>query len=493
MSGQKRPNFLIIMSDEHGPMFSSTYGHPIARTPSMDRLAREGATFDAAYCNSPLCIPSRLSFMTGRHVSQSKGWDNASPLPPDAMTWPYLLRSEGYDCALSGKMHLIGADQLHGFQEQLAYEPHSTPNKEADPVEAEKIDLPIAGKHYVVGWEKGLEAQGRRDPWPSVVNAGPGTTPMIDADDLIEERALEYLRHPGRQSRPFALCVGFVAPHFPFVVPEPYFSMYYPENVDMPEHPTGHLENLPPGAKRLVDMYDFDQYSDEQIRRSRAAYYGLITYLDDKIGRLLDALDEEGLTENTVVVHTSDHGESLGQHNLWRKMNFYEESARVPLQIRWQGVVAGGQRISKAVSLVDVSATIAEMAGVDEEQRGLLQSDGESLVPLLTSADADWKDEAFCELLAHGTIWPSALIRQGNWKLFYTHSDPSEIELYNVADDPGEFTNLADDPAHADVQQHLVSRIMELWGDADELHREIVASQKTRQLIRELTGDDSPF
>jgi len=493
MSDSKRPNFLVIMSDEHGPMFSGTYGHPLVKTPNMDRLAREGATFDAAYCNSPLCIPSRLSFMTGRHVSQSKGWDNASPLPSDSMTWPYLLRSEGYDCALSGKMHLIGTDKLHGFEKQLASDPHSTPNKDADPEEARKLDLPISGKHYVVRWDKGLQAQSRRDPWPSVVNAGPGTTPMIEADDLIEQRALEYLRDPSRRSQPFALCVGFVAPHFPFVAPEPYFSMYYPENVDMPEHPDGHLDNLPPGAQRLVDMYGFDQYSDDQILRARAAYYGLITYLDDKIGRLLDALDETGLADNTVVVHTSDHGESLGQHNLWRKMNFYEESARVPLQIRWPGVVSGGQRITSATSLVDVTATIVEAAGVPSELRELLQSDGDSLVPLLIGEESEWKDEAFSELLAHGTVTPSAMIRKGNWKLFYTHGDPPEIELYDLAADPGEVINLADDPAYADIRQRLISRILKIWGDPDQMHREIVASQNMRYLIREVTGDDSPF
>ena len=119
-----RPNFLVIMSDEHGPMWSSVYGHPFVQTPNMERIAESGATFDAAYCNSPLCVPSRLSFMTGRYVSRCEGWDNAKPLPSDAPTWPYLLRSVGYDTALSGKMHLIGPDQFHGFRQQLAYDPH---------------------------------------------------------------------------------------------------------------------------------------------------------------------------------------------------------------------------------------------------------------------------------------------------------------------------------------------------------------------------------
>ena len=484
-----QPNFLVIMSDEHGPMWSSAYGHPFVRTPNMERIAESGATFDAAYCNSPLCVPSRLSFMTGRYVSNCEGWDNAKPLPSDVPTWPYMLRSIGYDSALSGKMHLIGPDRLHGFQSQLAYDPHGGGSAE-DEI-ARRLGLSTGGRHPIYLWEDGIPTAD--EPWPSVKEARAGTGPMIEADDAIEVEALRYLRDPARRERPWALCVGFVAPHFPFIVPEPYFSMYYPEHADLPSNPPGHIENLPAAARRLRQSFNFDGYTEEEIRRARSAYYGLITYLDDKIGRLLDELDELGMAENTVIVHTSDHGESLGEHGLWRKMNFYEHSARVPLQIAWPGVIQGGQRFSGAVSLVDATATILDMAGVEEESASIMSMDGVSLLPQMTGDVSAERDEAFSEHLAHGTDRPRAMIREGNWKLCYSHGDPPDIELYNLDTDPGEFDNLAPDAEYDSVRERLMSKVTEVWGDPDELDRRIKDSQRSRLIIRDVLGEEAIF
>lgn len=489
VASSERPNILTIMSDEHGPMFSSTYGHPLVQTPNMDRLARQGTTFDAAYSNAPLCVPSRLSFMTGKFASRCEGWDNATPLSSDALTWPVLLRSAGYDAVLAGKMHLIGPDRLHGFREQLAYDPHGGGHE--DDATALRLGLSPGGMHPIHPWRHGIPTA--TEPWPGVVEARAGSGPMIEADDAIESAALEYLRDPARKNGPFALCVGFVAPHFPFVVPEPYFSMYYPDRTDLPDIPPGHLEDLPPAAQRLRQAFGFHGHDDDQILLARAGYYGLITYLDDKIGRLLDALEEQGLAENTVVIHTSDHGESLGEHGLWRKMNFYEHAARVPLQISWPGTLPAGQRVPGVVSLVDVTATMVELAGVPSDDSALLATDGDSLLPLIQGDGAEWKDEAFVEQLAHGTDRARSMIRRGSWKLSYSHGDPPELELYDLDADPGEFANLADDPDHQQVQDRLLSRIMELWGDPDRLTRRIVSSQEERLLIRQVAGEESPF
>lgn len=484
-----QPNFLVIMSDEHGPMWSSAYGHPFVRTPNMERIAESGATFDAAYCNSPLCVPSRLSFMTGRYVSNCEGWDNAKPLPSDVPTWPYALRSAGYDSALSGKMHLVGPDRLHGFQSQLAYDPHGGGSTEDE--EARRLGLSTGGRHPIYLWEDGIPMAD--EPWPSVKEARAGSGPMIEADDAIEAEALSYLRDPARRERPWALCVGFVAPHFPFIVPEPYFSMYYPERADLPSNPPGHLENLPAAARRLRQSFNFDGYTEDEIRRARAAYYGLITYLDDKIGRLLDALAELGMADNTVIVHTSDHGESLGEHGLWRKMNFYEQSARVPLQIAWPGVIPGGQRFEGAVSLVDAMATILDMAGVEEESVSAMNLDGVSLLPQMTGDAGAERDEAFAEHLAHGTDRPRAMVRRGNWKLCYSHGDPPDLELYNLESDPGEFDNLAADLEYDSVRERLAAKAMAVWGDPDELDRRIKDSQRSRLMIRDVLGEEAIF
>ena len=194
MPPENRPNILLIMSDEHAPMFSGTYGHPLVQTPNMDRLAASGMTFNNAYCNSPLCMPSRMSFMTGRYIHHIGTWDNATPLASDAVTWAHLLRTVGYDVVLSGKQHFCGKDQLHGFRAQLAR------------------DLHAERSHGVIGWEKGTPPASR--PWPGLQQAGPGTTEEIEVDDLVEAEALNYLRGAAHKKQPWALNVSFIAPHF---------------------------------------------------------------------------------------------------------------------------------------------------------------------------------------------------------------------------------------------------------------------------------------
>lgn len=473
------PNILVIMSDEHAPMFSSTYGHGLIDTPNMDRLTAQGTTFDAHYTNSPLCVPSRLSFMTGKFVSTIRGWDNATPLYLGELTWPYLLRSQGYDTALDGKMHMLGRSALHGFDEQISFDPHAAnvhpvfPWGEApDAPDDVPDDLDLSSNFPKAG-----------EAWPEVKQAGPGTHKVIEDDQSFEDAAHAYLRDPSRADKPFALCVGFIAPHFPYMVPEPYFSKYYPDRVDMPNNPPGHLDNLPVAAQRLRQMFGLDgPYTDDEVLRARAAYFGMIEQLDERIGRLMDTLEEQGLAENTIIIHTSDHGEMAGEHGLWRKMCFYEQSARVPLQISWPGHMPEGKRVSDITSNVDITATILDLAGVSPTEWNL---DGDSLLPLIGGNAPDWKDEAFVEHLAHGTDRPRAMIRRGQFKLSYNHGEPQEFELYDLESDPGEFDNRADDPALAEVKADLLSRILEKWGDAAAMDDEIRYSQRARFLMRE--------
>lgn len=487
---EKQPNFLIIMSDEHGACFSSAYGHPFIQTPSMDRLAEEGVTFEAAYCNAPLCVPSRICFMTGQYNFHCKGWDNAIPIPSDAMTWPYLLRSLGYDVVLSGKMHLVGQDHLHGFSRQLARDIHS---EMAHPIYLWKDGIPKATKPWPGVYETGSGVpghEGRKMVVPKSLESrqsqptGPGRTLEIDVDDEAEEAAIAYLKDPDRKKRPFALCVGFIAPHFPFVVPEPYFSRYYPEKADLPDCPDEHLDNLPPAAQRLRTAFGFWGHTEEQIRRARAAYYGLVSYLDDKISRLLDALDSSGLAENTMVIHTSDHGEMLGEHGLWRKMCFYDQAARIPMQIRWPDILPSKARITDCVSLIDSTATILDAAGLSmEAQKNRWQIDGDTLLPLMRGEQATWKDEAFAEHNAHGTDRPRAMLRRGPWKLCYGYGNPPELELYDLDNDPGEMRNLAGVAEYSDVQNRLLDSIKGRW-DGERILHEIKTSQEHRWLIR---------
>jgi len=466
----QRPNVLVVMSDQHDPMRSSTYGHPIVKTPTMDRLAREGVTFRHAYCNTPLCAPGRFSFMTGRYVHHHGAWDNSTPHRSDLATWAHRLRALGYDAVLAGKMHFLGADQLHGFRAQLA------------------TDLHAGQRHAIYGWR---EEDGPISPtaeWRHVAESGPGTSSVIEVDERVEAAALAYLREPARREGPWALCVGFIAPHDPWHVPEPYFSRYYP-HVDMPSVPSGHVENQPAAARVLRGRHRMaGPFADDEIRRTRAAYYGMTTRLDEQIGRLLDCLDAQGLAENTVVVYTSDHGEMLGEHGLWRKSNFYEQSARVPLQMRLPDRRWAGRWVDESVSLVDLTATLLDLAGAPADALADAELDGVSLLPSLRG-ELPWRDEVFAEYLAHGNDRPRAMLRCGHWKLCYGYvaGEPPQLELYDLSADPGEFENLAGRPEHAAVERTLLSRLLEHW-DPAAIEQAVLRSQRERMMMARAAG-----
>jgi choline-sulfatase len=458
--GRSRPpNLLVIMSDEHGPMFSAPYGHPFVRTPHMAALAARGVTFEAAYCPSPLCVPSRAAFMTGKHLHRVGAYDNGAPFPSDEATWAHMLRAAGYEVMLDGKMHFIGPDSLHGFERQLA---RDQPGK-------------IAGSEWLDPFPKGFRDGATTRRW--IEEAGPGKRNNLIFDDEVEAAALGYLGAKGPAAAPWALCVSFLAPHFPLVVPEPYFSMYYPEHADLPAIPPGHLEGQHPAHERGRLAYDLYDYSEAQIRRCRAAYYGLVTHLDERIGRLLAAVDAAALREDTVVVYTSDHGELLGEHGLWWKNDFYEQSARVPLIVSWPGEGATGARFGGAVSLLDLARTLVELGGAPEPG----DLDGHSLVPVLRDpAGAAWPDEAYCEYYGHSTNRAQRMLRSGRWKLNYYHGEP--VELYDLQADPGEFENLAGREAYRPVEEALTRRVLSGW-DPVAVEAAVRRSHRHRQIV----------
>ena len=449
------------MSDEHAPMFSGPYRHRLVQTPHMDRIAKDGITFTNAYCNSPLCMPSRMSFMTGRYIHHIGAWDNAAPLRPDAVTWAHILRDADYDVVLSGKQHFGGMDQLHGFREQLAR------------------DLHAERQHGLTDWDNGTPSAPR--PWQGLAQAGPGTTKEIEVDDLAESEAITYLRDPARHEQPWALNVSFIAPHFPLVVPQRFWDLYPLEKIDIPQIPDGHLENQHPVYKRMRSMFGCVDFPEELIRRARAGYYGLITYLDEKIGRLIHTLEETNQLENTIVIYTSDHGEMNGEHGMWRKSNFYEQSARVPLQIMFPDRLSAGKRIDEVVSLVDLTATLVDMAS----GHSISQFDGDSLIPLINGEAKDWKNYAFSEYLAHGVQRPMAMLRKGKYKYNYSLGDTPE--LYDIYEDPGEFRNLANEPDYQTICNEMETQLLSDW-DPIEIEKQVRDSQKARILIDNATN-----
>jgi len=451
-----RPNFLIIMSDEHDPRVSEPYGHPFVATPALQRLAERGTVFHAAYCNSPLCVPSRASFMTGKHLHRLGVWDNGVPLASDEPTWAHRLSAVGYETALAGKMHFVGPDQRHGFARRLVEDIHGE------------------GSFHPANWdiEIGTPSPTR---FHRIEEAGPGDTLHQQYDDEVVGQTCAYLAESSRQQLPWALCVSLITPHFPLTVRQPYFDRYFPAHADLPTLPPDHLNRLHPQSVRLRRWFQSDRFTDEQIARARAAYYGLVTSCDARVGDILDALDAHGLRENTVVVYTADHGELHGEHGLWWKCSFYEASARVPLIVAWPGHIAPGTRHGTVTSLIDVVRTMIDLAEADASEL-----DGQSLSALLMGMQEDHDGIALAEYEAHGTRTPGRMVRRGRYKLNYYGDEPPE--LYDLAADPDEFDDLAGRPQYAMIQNQLTALVREGW-DPEEIDERVRESQQRRRII----------
>ena len=361
----RHPNILMIMADQLTALALRAYGHPVVRTPHLDRLAAEGVVFETAYCNFPLCAPSRAALMSGRLASRVEVYDNAAEFRASVPTMAHGLRALGYRTCLAGKMHFVGPDQLHGFEERLT------------------TDIYPADFGWTPNWDQPEE---RIDWWyhnmASVKQAGIAeATNQLDFDEAVAFESGRWLADRAREpdGRPFFLCVSFTHPHDPYAIPREYWDRYEEGEIDLPR-----VSQVAPDAhsRRLTDVADMGavEITDADVRRARHAYYGEIAYVDDQVGRLLATLERFGLRQDTVVLFTADHGEMLGERGLWYKMHFFEWALRVPLIVSAPGRFAAG-RVAMPVSLVDVMPTLLELAGGQGE--AVLAGDGRSLVPAL--------------------------------------------------------------------------------------------------------------
>ena len=342
------PNILLIMADQLAPQFTGSYGHPLVQTPHMDALAARGTRFDAAYCNSPLCAPSRFSFMSGQHITNIAAYDNACEFPASIPTLAHYLKTMGYQTCLAGKMHFVGPDQLHGFAERVT------------------TDVYPADYAWTPDWEKHEE---RIDKWyhnmDSVREAGiAAATFQLDYDDEVaffaRRKIFDYARN---KSEPFCLVASFIHPHDPYVARRQWWDLYDAADIDRPKTAFTDVA-LDPFSGRLRDGIEASQVavSEAEIRNARHAYYANTSYFDSKIGELVTALKEAGFLDNTIVIVTSDHGDMLGERGLWYKMNFFEHSARVPLIMVGPGIVQG--TVANACSLVDLLPTLLDIAAL---------------------------------------------------------------------------------------------------------------------------------
>jgi choline-sulfatase len=457
----RRPNILILMADQLAPAVLGAYGGA-APTPQIDALAARGVVFDNAYCNSPLCAPSRAVLLTGRLPSRIGAYDNAADFSVQTPTFAHYLRLAGYRTILAGKMHLCGADQLHGFEQRLT------------------TDIYPADLDWTPDWTRPDERPDWYHTMDSVTQAGPcARTHQIDFDEEVVWAARQALFDIARggDERPFCLVVSLTHPHDPFTIPDPWWSRVDPARVPPPavQEPA-----LDAHSRRLRHVIGLDALVPDagQVQAARRAYYGAVSFVDDQFGAMLAALRATRLEDETIVIVLADHGEFLGEHGLWFKMSFLEPSCRIPLIVHAPGHFAA-RRAGEAVSGADLLPTLAELAGGGVPYATPL--DGRSLVPHLSGLGGH--DEAIGEYLAEGALAPMVMIRRETEKFIHTPSDPDQ--LFDLAADPHERRNLA--PARPERTDSYLSEIGQRW-DLPALEQEVLASQRRRRLVAAALG-----
>ncbi|WP_298685696.1 choline-sulfatase [uncultured Sphingomonas sp.] len=468
MARSAQPNILILMADQMAPSALPIYGHDLVRAPNMARLAAQGVVFDSAYCNSPLCAPSRFSFLSGRLPSRIGAYDNACEFPADQPTIAHVLRQRGYRAILAGKMHFVGPDQLHGFEERLT------------------TDIYPADFGWTPDWTRFAERPSWYHSMDSVISAGPCIrTNQLDYDEEVSfvtrRKLFEIAR--GRDERPFFLVMSLTHPHDPFAIPCRYWDLYDDAAIAPPRVRIAKADQDPHALRlRHVCGLDLDDVTDAQVRAARHAYYGAISFVDEQIGTVLEALDDSGMADDTIILLIGDHGEMLGERDLWYKMNFFEGGARIPMIVHAPGRFAP-HRVAASVSLLDLLPTLADLAGGAMSDDMMPAHDGTSLLPhLLGEAGSD---EVIGEYLGEAAIAPIVMIRRDRWKFIHCPADPDQ--LFDLVADPDELANLASDPAHAATVAAFRREVGDRW-DLPRIEAEVLASQSRRRLVAAATA-----
>lgn len=467
-----QPNILLVMADQIAAPALPVYGHKVVKTPNLSALASAGVVFDAAYCNFPVCAPSRFSMLTGMLATRIGAYDNAAEFPASQVTLPYYLRAQGYHTALCGKMHFIGPDQHHGYQERLTTD--------------------IIGSDFALtaNWSAAEPSSPAGATLKTILDAGPCIRSLqLDYDDDVAHCAVQKIydlaRAPDQQ--PFFLTVSFTHPHAPFTAPQEYWDWYRDDEIDLPAVGPLPADSLDMqtvwlNQSRQSAVY---QISDRVARNARHAYYGMISYIDRKVGDLLATLARTGLDSNTVVIFLGDHGEMMGERGMWFKSTFFEWSARVPLIVSMPGKFPA-QRRPEVVSLVDIMPTLLDLAAPGAQCKSVDALDGRSLQPMLIGDRVDdWPNAVISEYTADGVCAPCRMIRRGAYKYVYIHGQAAL--LYRLDADPGELRNLSGAPEYAAIERELRAALLHGW-DPEKITADVLLSQQRRLFIQQVTA-----
>lgn len=441
MSNAAERNILFIFSDQHTKRAMSCLGHPVIKTPHMDRLAENGTLFRNAYTNGPICVPARASLATGRYVHQTGKWDNCMPYLGEQPAWGHRLKATGRRAVSIGKLHYRSTEDPTGFDAQL---------------------LPL---HVLEG--VGMLFTICRDPMPSmkrfpelVYEAGEGDSTYTDYDRDITARAIEWIQNEGVNSdRPWALFVSLVCPHPPWQAPSQFWNQYPLDSIDLP------VAYLPGERPEHPGLHDFRRFfahekpfEESALRTVIAAYYGMISYLDANIGKLVAALEANGIADKTRIIYTSDHGESMGQKGMFSKCNMYEESVGVPMIISGADIPRGNV-VDTPTQLVDLFPTILHATGVapTDEDTAL---PGTSLIKLANGATPD--RSILSEQHSAGAKSAVYMVRKNGYK-YVEYMEPGyPPQLFNLDDDPLELTDLAHAPEHENARKSLAAELRAL-------------------------------
>jgi choline-sulfatase len=413
-----RPDILVFISDQHAGRYGGFAGDQLVRTPNLDRIAANGTAFDAAYTSCPLCVPARVSMLTGQLPSKTGIYTNHGAIASDQATFLHAIAAEGYETVLCGRMHFVGDDQRHGFTKR------------------------IMGDFTPLYWGRGSlrrldlgRFKGTTDEKGCLKLVGKGNSPVLEYDRAVISAALEYLQ--ADHEKPQCVVVGTYAPHCPLVAPPELFD-YYREHVALPVTVKNELN-----YRHSVLVHREQNAAAELVLNARAAYFGMITNLDRQIGAVREAWREYLQRNNRkgVFVYLSDHGEQVGERKMYGKQTFFENSAQIPLMFEGDGIKAN-HRVAGAVSIMDMGPTLCEMAGAAL----LPEQDGKSLVKQVF-AGADELDRyvysEFIEQDVAGRFIPGRMVRQGNWKLISYHAHEDEDLLFDIVNDPDELCNIA--------------------------------------------------
>ena len=457
---RQQPNVLLVMADQMTPFMLEACGYPVAKTAHLSRLAATGVQFSTAYTASPICVPARASLMTGLHCSSIGCYDNGDPYQSFVPTFAHYLTNAGYETVLTGKMHFVGADQLHGFQRRL------------------NTDIYPAG--FI--WSYPLFDEDQPDAVAfdfvqqfMAENIGPGWSTELQYDEETQFRALEYIRYAPHT--PFLLVTSFTSPHPPYKVPKKYWDMYKDMDMPMPQYPSDMDARFSTFDKALMRWHGLDKRSiksPENLLAMRRGYCALSHYVDDKVGELLAALEERGLRENTVVIFTADHGEMLGEKGLIQKRSLYDWATRVPLIVNIPGAQPGV--VNTPVSLLDIMPTLLDLAG----EKPTTPLHGRSLIPAI-QGDALPDTPVIAEYHGEGIMRPCFMVRLGPWKYVYIHR--ANAQLFNLQDDPGEWNNLCGKPEVAAIEKQLRELITEGQFDLDFLEKDVADRLALKQVV----------